>query len=176
MDDGNQKESVKESNEKKPGQKKGVGSSGKKKNLNKVAQWYLIDGKDQVLGRLASEIAILLRGKKKVDFVPYLGGDIGVIVTNAREIVVTGKKRKNKIYYRHTGYPGGLKKTNYEDMLKRRVDYPLRHAVKGMLPKNRLANLQMSRLKIYGGAEHPHGSQNPVEWKPIRNQKKGRTL
>lgn len=127
--------------------------------------WYLIDASGQTLGRLAAKIAVLLMGKHKPHYTP--GVDMGdfVVVINADRIRVTGHKMEKKIYYRHTGYPGGLKEMPLKDMLARHPERVLQLAVKGMLPKNRLGRKMLKRLKVYTGPEHPHQAQNP---KPIR--------
>ncbi len=124
-------------------------------------KWYVIDAEGLTLGRLASEIARVLRGKNKARYTPHV--DVGdfVVVVNADRVVVTGKKAEQKVYRRHSGYPGGLKTTSYERMMERRPEEVLRKAVYGMMPKNRLARQQMRKLKIYAGSEHPHAAQNP---------------
>jgi large subunit ribosomal protein L13 len=124
-------------------------------------KWYVVDAEGQTLGRLASEIAKVLRGKNKPQYTPHV--DVGdfVVVVSADRLVVTGKKAEQKVYRRHSGYPGGLKTTSYERMMERRPEEVLRKAVYGMMPKNRLARRQMRKLKIYAGAEHPHAAQNP---------------
>jgi large subunit ribosomal protein L13 len=124
-------------------------------------EWYVIDAAGKTLGRLASEIARILRGKNKPQYTPHV--DVGdfVVVVNADGVVVTGKKAEQKVYRRHSGYPGGLKTTSYEQMMKRRPEEILRMAVYGMMPKTRLARQQMRKLKIYAGPEHPHAAQNP---------------
>jgi large subunit ribosomal protein L13 len=124
-------------------------------------KWYVIDAEGLTLGRLASEIARVLRGKNKARYTPHV--DVGdfVVVVNADRVVVTGKKAEQKVYRRHSGYPGGLKATSYERMMERRPEEVLRKAVYGMMPKNRLARQQMRKLKIYAGSEHPHAAQNP---------------
>ena len=122
---------------------------------------YTIDATDKPLGRLASDIAIILQGKHKPNFVPYKEGDDLVIVENIKKIKVTGKKMKQKIYYHHSGYPGGLKVTIYEDMIKKHPEAILEHAIKGMLPKNRLGRQMFKKLKVYAGAQHPHDAQHP---------------
>lgn len=116
--------------------------------------WHLIDAKDQILGRLATKIARLLTGKDKVEYVPYL--DVGdyVVVINARDVATTGKKERQKIYYRHSGYPGGLKAETLRELRKRRPEEIIRRAVKGMLPKNKLQKSMLRRLHIFAGAEH----------------------
>lgn len=128
-------------------------------------QWYVIDAEGQVLGRLASQIAQILRGKHKPIYTPnQLCGDF-VIVINARKIAVTGRRMDQKIYYRHSQYPGGLKKTTLRQTLEGRFpERALQHAVKGMVMHNRLGAKMMSRLKIYEGPEHPHEAQKPIPW------------
>ena len=119
------------------------------------------DGKN--LGRLASEIANVLRGKNKPQYTPHVDTGDFVVVVNAEKIAVTGNKLAGKIYYRHSGYPGGLKSRTLGEMLQRRPTEVLRKAVKGMLPKNRLAAQQLGKLKIYAGPKHPHVAQQPEE-------------
>jgi large subunit ribosomal protein L13 len=123
--------------------------------------WVLVDAQGQTLGRLATQIADVLRGKRKPTYTPHC--DVGdfVVVINAEQISVTGNKRAEKLYYRHSGYPGGLKSRTLEEMLDRRPEEVLRIAVKGMLPRNRLARKQITKLKIYAGPEHPHAAQKP---------------
>jgi large subunit ribosomal protein L13 len=124
--------------------------------------WVLIDAKGKTLGRLATQIADLLRGKRKPTYTPHV--DVGdfVVVINAEQIAVTGDKLHDKMYYRHSGYPGGLKKRTLNDMLERRPEEVIRLAVKGMLPRNRLARKQLTKLKVYAGPDHPHAAQQPV--------------
>ncbi|MEP7294453.1 MAG: 50S ribosomal protein L13 [Chloroflexota bacterium] len=123
--------------------------------------WWIVDAEGETLGRLASKVAPILRGKHKPSFAPNL--DVGdfVIVINCDKIVVTGNKLDEKMYYRHSGYPSGLSEINLSDNLRRFPDRPLREAVKGMLPKNALGRKMMSKLKIYTGSEHPHAAQKP---------------
>ena len=123
--------------------------------------WVLVDAKGQTLGRLATQIADVLRGKRKPTYTPHC--DVGdfVVVINAEQVSVTGNKRAEKLYHRHSGYPGGLQSRTLEEMLDRRPEEVLRHAVKGMLPRNRLARKQITKLKIYAGPEHPHEAQKP---------------
>jgi large subunit ribosomal protein L13 len=123
--------------------------------------WYVIDAEGQTLGRLATEIARVLRGKNKPQYTPHVDTGDFVVVVNADRVVVTGKKAEQKVYRRHSGYPGGLKTTSYERMMARRTTEVLRKAVYGMMPKTRLARQQMRKLKIYAGPEHPHAAQNP---------------
>jgi large subunit ribosomal protein L13 len=125
-------------------------------------RWYLVDAEGQTLGRLATRIADTLRGKRKPEYTPHIDTGDFVVVVNAEKIAVTGKKREDKIYYRHSGYPGGLRQRTLEEELERRPTEVLRKAVKGMLPRNRLARRQLTKLKIYAGPEHPHGPQNPT--------------
>src|SRR3954471_23912167 len=123
--------------------------------------WVLGDPNGQTLGRLSTQIADLLRGKRKPTYTPHC--DVGdfVVVINAEKISVTGNKRTEKLYHRHSGYPGGLKSRTLNDMLERRPEEVIRIAVKGMLPKNRLARKQITKLKVYAGPEHPHAAQKP---------------
>ena len=126
-------------------------------------EWFLVDAEGQTLGRLATRIADTLRGKGKPVYTPHVDTGDFVVVVNAEKIAVTGKKLDDKIYYRHSGYPGGLKSRSLRDELARRPTEVLRKAVKGMLPRNRLARAQMRKLKIYVGPEHPHEAQAPKE-------------
>ncbi|WP_018347809.1 50S ribosomal protein L13 [Longispora albida] len=125
-------------------------------------QWHVIDATDIVLGRLATHAATLLRGKHKPTFAPHVDGGDFVIVINAAKIALTGNKRATKIAYRHSGYPGGLKKTSYEELLTKRPDRAIELAVKGMLPHNKLGAKLIKKLKVYAGDNHPHASQQPV--------------
>lgn len=128
-------------------------------------QWYIIDAEGKVLGRLASEIAQILRGKHKPSFTPHMPCGDFVVVINAKKIAVTGKRLDQKVYYRHSQYPGGLKKTTLRQTLDGRFpERALEHAVKGMVMHNRLGSVLMSRLKVYAGPEHPHAAQKPVPW------------
>jgi len=124
-------------------------------------RWYVVDAEGKTLGRLATEIARVLRGKNKPQYTPHV--DVGdfVVVVNAEKVVVTGRKAEQKLYRRHSGYPGGLKTTTYEQMLERKPTEILRRAVRGMMPKTRLARQQLRKLKIYAGPEHPHAAQSP---------------
>ena len=124
-------------------------------------EWYLVDAEGKTLGRLATQIADTLRGKRKPQFTPHVDTGDFVIVVNAEKIQVTGNKLDQKRYYRHSGYPGGLRSRTLREQLDRRPTEVLRVAVRGMLPKNRLARQQITKLKIYAGPEHPHESQNP---------------
>ncbi|MBO5666816.1 MAG: 50S ribosomal protein L13 [Lachnospiraceae bacterium] len=127
-------------------------------------KWYILDAEGQTLGRLASEAASILRGKKKPIYTPHVDCGDYVIIINAEKIEVTGKKRKEKIYKRHTGYPGGLKEITFEKLLEKQPEEILRHAVKGMLPKGPLGRDMAKKLKVYAGAEHKHEAQKPEIW------------
>jgi large subunit ribosomal protein L13 len=128
-------------------------------------RWFLVDAEAQTLGRLATEIADVLRGKGKPAYTPHVDTGDFVIVVNAEKIHVTGKKLEQKIYYRHSGYPGGLRERTLAEQLKRRPEEVIRKAVKGMLPKNKLASAQIRKLKVYAGPDHPHSAQNPLPLK-----------
>jgi large subunit ribosomal protein L13 len=123
--------------------------------------WHVIDATDVVLGRLASQVATLLRGKHKATFAPHVDNGDFVIVINADKVALTGNKRETKLAYRHSGYPGGLRSVTYAELLAKRPERAVEKAVKGMLPKNSLAAQQLSKLKVYSGAEHPHAAQQP---------------
>ncbi|MFA5808960.1 MAG: 50S ribosomal protein L13 [Thermoleophilia bacterium] len=133
------------------------------KPSNIERNWLVVDAKDQRLGRLATRIADTLRGKTKPVYTPNIDTGDFVVVVNASRIAVTGRKMENKIYYRHTGYPGGLKQRTLAEMMTKRPEHVIRLAVKGMLPKNRLGRAQLKKLKIYAGPEHPHEAQKPKE-------------
>ena len=124
-------------------------------------RWYVVDADGQTLGRLATQIADTLRGKNKAQYTPHVDTGDFVVVVNAEKVVVTGNKLDQKRYYRHSGYPGGLRSRTLAEQLERRPTEVLRKAVKGMLPKNRLASRQITKLKIYAGPEHPHEAQSP---------------
>jgi len=128
--------------------------------------WHVIDAADQTLGRLATQIAILLRGKHKPTFSPNLDGGDFVVVVNAEKVALLGRKPEQKMYYRHSGYPGGFKQIPYKRMLATHPDRILRLAVKGMLPKTRLGRQQITKLKIYAGPSHPHSAQQPKVYTP----------
>jgi large subunit ribosomal protein L13 len=123
--------------------------------------WYVVDAEGKTLGRLATAIADTLRGKNKPQYTPHVDTGDFVVVVNAEKIAVTGKKLDEKMYYRHSGYPGGLRERTLREQLERRPTEVLRKAVKGMLPRNRLARQQITKLKIYAGPEHPHDAQVP---------------
>jgi large subunit ribosomal protein L13 len=125
-------------------------------------QWHLVDAEDLVLGRMATEVARILRGKHKPTFAPHIDSGDHVVIINASKIVLTGDKLANKMIYRHSGYPGGLKTRTYGQSLERNAAETVRHSVLGMLPKNRLGNAMGSKLKVYAGPTHPHGAQNPT--------------
>jgi large subunit ribosomal protein L13 len=124
--------------------------------------WLLVDANGQTLGRLATQIADALRGKTKPEYTPHCDTGDFVVVINAEKIAVTGNKRADKKYYRHSGYPGGIKERTLNDMLERRPEEVIRKAVKGMLPRNRLARKQLTKLKVYAGPDHPHTAQQPT--------------
>jgi large subunit ribosomal protein L13 len=124
-------------------------------------RWYLVDADGKTLGRLATRIADTLRGKDKPEYTPHVDTGDFVVVVNAEKITVTGKKLDDKIYYRHSGYPGGIRSRTLREELERRPTEVIRKAVKGMLPRNRLARAQLTKLKVYAGPEHPHEAQNP---------------
>jgi large subunit ribosomal protein L13 len=137
--------------------------SAKPKEIEQI--WYLVDAEGQNLGRLATRIADTLRGKRKPQYTPHIDTGDFVVVVNAEKIAVTGNKLAQKRYYRHSGYPGGLRFRTLAEQLERRPTEVLRKAVKGMLPRNRLARRQITKLKIYAGPKHPHEAQNP---KPLQ--------
>jgi large subunit ribosomal protein L13 len=124
-------------------------------------RWYVVDAEGEVLGRLATRIADTLRGKRKPEYTPHVDTGDFVVVVNAEKIAVTGKKLDDKLYYRHSGYPGGLRSRTLREQLDRRPTEVVRTAVKGMLPRNRLARRQITKLKVYAGPEHPHAAQKP---------------
>jgi large subunit ribosomal protein L13 len=125
-------------------------------------QWHVIDATDVVLGRLASQTAQLLRGKHKPTFAPHMDTGDFVIIVNASKVALTGNKREQKVAYRHSGYPGGLKQVRYVDLLASRPERAVELAVKGMLPHNKLSRQVLKKLKVYAGPEHPHLAQQPV--------------
>ena len=124
-------------------------------------KWYVVDAEGKTLGRLASEIARILRGKNKPQYTPHVDTGDFVVVVNADRVSVTGRKAEQKLYRRHTGYPGGLREASYEQMMDRKPTEILRKAVYGMMPKTRLGRQQFRKLKIYAGPEHPHEAQRP---------------
>jgi large subunit ribosomal protein L13 len=127
-------------------------------------KWYVIDAEGRTLGRLASEVASILRGKKKTIYTPHIDTGDYVIVINAEKIEVTGKKRKDKIYKRHSGYPGGLKEVTFEKLQAKHPEEIIRHAVKGMMPNGRLGRQMYRKLRVYTGPEHAHRAQQPEVW------------
>ena len=129
-------------------------------------KWYLVNAEGKVLGRLSTELAKILKGKNKPTYTPHLDTGDFVIVVNAGKVTLTGKKLKDKIYYHHTGYPGGIKQMNAEKLLARKPTEMIRIAVKGMLPKNSLGRQMLRKLKIYAGANHPHEAQKPISLEP----------
>ncbi len=133
----------------------------KAKDIKK--NWYLIDAENQVLGRISSKIAQLIRGKGKPEFTPHLDMGDFVIVINADKVKVSGNKEKNKKYWHHTGFPGGQRETNLSDMRKEFPDRIITNAVKGMLPHNRLGRKMLKNLKVYADANHPHEAQQPIK-------------
>ena len=124
-------------------------------------KWYVIDAEGQRLGRVAVEAANLLRGKYKPEFAPHQELGDYVIIVNADKVTVTGRKATQKLYYRHSGYPGAIKSESFQKVLQRKPQFPLEHAVRGMLPKNRLGRKLFTNLKVYAGADHPHAAQQP---------------
>jgi large subunit ribosomal protein L13 len=125
-------------------------------------KWYLVNAEGKVLGRLATELAKILKGKNKPTYTPHLDTGDFVIVVNAGKLTLTGKKMKDKIYYHHTGYPGGIREINAEKLLAKKPTEMIRMAVKGMLPKNVLGRQMLRKLKVYAGPNHPHEAQKPV--------------
>ncbi len=128
---------------------------------NRQRDWYVVDAEGKTLGRLATQVADALRGKRKPEYTPHCDTGDFVVVVNAARIRVTGNKRADKVYYRHTGYPGAIRSRTLGEMLERRPEEVIRRAVKGMLPRNRLAARQITKLKVYAGPEHPHKAQQP---------------
>ncbi len=126
------------------------------------AKWYVVDADGKVLGRLASKLASVLRGKNKPIFTPHVDTGDFVVVVNAKKVVLTGKKLQDKAYYHYTGYPGGIRKMSAEKMMAKKPTEVLRTAVKGMLPKNALGRQMLRKLKVYAGPEHPHAAQKPA--------------
>jgi large subunit ribosomal protein L13 len=124
--------------------------------------WYVVDATDKVLGRLATEVAVYLRGKHKPEFAPHMDNGDFVVVVNADKIKVTGNKLTQKKYYRHSGYPGGLNETDLRTLLASKPERVIEHAVKGMLPKNALGRAMFKKLKVYAGPDHPHTAQKPA--------------
>lgn len=123
--------------------------------------WYVVDAEGKTLGRLASEVAVRLRGKHKPEYTPHVDTGDYIVVINAEKVAVTGKKATNKMYYRHTGFPGGLKEASFEKLIERKPQLVIEKAVKGMLPRNPLGRAMARKLKVYAGTEHPHAAQQP---------------
>ncbi len=124
-------------------------------------EWYVVDAAGKTLGRLATRIATVLRGKHKATYTPHLDEGDYVVVVNAEKVVLTGRKREQKVYYHHTGYMGGLRRIPLAEVLARHPERVIRMAVEGMLPRNRLGRAMLRKLKVYAGPEHPHQAQNP---------------
>nr|WP_164471046.1 50S ribosomal protein L13 [Berryella intestinalis] len=135
------------------------------KPLEVERNWVLIDAEDQILGRVAVEAAKILRGKNKPQYTPHVDTGDFVVIINAEKIRVTGNKATDKRYYRHSGYPGGLKSESFNEAIAKHPERVLEHAVKGMLPKNTLGRAMGKKLKVYAGPEHPHAAQQPREFK-----------
>jgi large subunit ribosomal protein L13 len=133
------------------------------KPSDRQRDWYVVDASGKTLGRLATQIADVLRGKRKPTYTPHIDTGDFVIVINAEKVAVTGNKRAAKLYHRHSGYPGGLRTRTFEQMMARRPEEIIRLAVKGMMPRNRLARRQITKLKVYAGPDHPHRAQLPRE-------------
>ncbi|MDP9396770.1 MAG: 50S ribosomal protein L13 [Actinomycetota bacterium] len=127
-------------------------------------QWHVIDATDVVLGRLASQTAVLLRGKHKPTFAPHMDMGDFVVIVNAEKVAMTGSKREQKMAYRHSGYPGGLRAVPYRELLEKDPRKAVEKAVRGMLPKNTLGRAMLSKLKVYAGPEHPHSAQQPAPY------------
>ncbi|MEJ2416073.1 MAG: 50S ribosomal protein L13 [Exilibacterium sp.] len=125
--------------------------------------WYVIDAAGKTLGRMAAEIAVRLRGKHKPEYTPHVDTGDYIVVINAEQVCVTGKKATDKMYHRHTGYPGGLKSISFEKLIKKAPERTIQSAVKGMLPKGPLGRAMFKKLKVYAGNEHPHTAQQPQE-------------
>jgi large subunit ribosomal protein L13 len=128
---------------------------------NRDREWLVVDAEGQTLGRLATQLADALRGKRKPEYTPHCDTGDFVVVVNADKVKVTGNKLRDKLYYRHSGYPGGLRSRSLEEMLERQPEEVVRKAVRGMLPRNRLARQQLTKLKVYAGPDHPHSAQRP---------------
>ena len=135
---------------------------------NRQRDWYLVDAEGLTLGRLATQIADALRGKGKPEYTPHCDTGDFVVVVNAEKIAVTGNKRDDKVYYRHSGYPGGIRSRTLGEMLERGPEEVIRKAVHGMLPRNRLARQQLRKLKVYAGPDHPHAAQKPKPMEVLR--------
>ena len=127
-------------------------------------KWWLIDADGKILGRLATEISILLQGKRNPEFVKFMDSGDFVVLINAEKVVVTGKKLEQKKYYSHSGYPGGIREKNLKELLEKNPEDVLRKAVRGMIPKNKLGRAMYKKLKVYAGPDHPHEAQMPQEY------------
>lgn len=127
-------------------------------------KWYIIDAEGKTLGRMATEIASILRGKRKPIFTPHVDTGDFVIVINAEKVEVTGNKRKDKVYKRHTGYPGGLREVTFEKMIVKKPEMIVKQAIKGMMPNGTLGRQMLKKLKVYAGPEHNHAAQKPEVW------------
>lgn len=123
--------------------------------------WYVVDATDKTLGRLSTEIANRLRGKHKAEFTPHVDTGDYIVVVNAEKVKVTGKKGSDKMYYHHTGFPGGIKSISFDKLIDKAPERVIEKAVKGMMPKNKLSTAMLSKLKVYAGSEHPHTAQQP---------------
>lgn len=134
--------------------------SAKKESVTR--DWYVVDATDKTLGRLSTEIANRLRGKHKPEFTPHVDTGDYIVVVNAEKVKVTGNKSTDKLYHHHTGYPGGIKSITFDKLIDKAPERIIEKAVKGMMPKNKLSKAMMSKLKIYGGSEHPHAAQQPT--------------
>jgi len=126
-----------------------------------IRNWYVVDAKNHTLGRLASEVAQILRGKNKVNYTPHMDMSDFIVIINAEKVILTGNKENSKEYWRHTGYPGGQKTISYKKMLEENPDRVISNAVKGMLPHNKLGRKLLKHLKVYQGTNHPHSAQSP---------------
>ena len=133
--------------------------SAKKETVRR--DWYVVDATDKVLGRIATEIANRLRGKHKPEYTPHIDAGDYIVVVNADKVRVTGNKVTDKIYFRHTGYPGGIKETSFGKLMETHPERAIEIAVKGMMPRNKLSRAMLGKLKIYAGGEHPHTAQQP---------------
>lgn len=123
--------------------------------------WYVVDAEGKTLGRLATEIALRLRGKHKPEYTPHVDTGDYIVVINCEKVTVTGRKAENKMYYRHTGFPGGIREINFEKLIARKPEMVIEKAVKGMLPKGPLGRAMFRKLKVYAGSEHQHAAQQP---------------
>ena len=131
------------------------------KNETVKRDWFVVDAENKVLGRLAADIAHRLKGKHKPEYTPHVDTGDYIVVVNAGKVAVTGNKENDKVYYRHTGYPGGIVKVSFKEMIEKHPTRVIENAVRGMLPKNKLGRAMLSKLKIYAGAEHAHQAQQP---------------